>query len=335
MDLESFDTGLPEEPEGATVCYTDGSQMSPLEAKGDGIFPEGEVEEHDQDTNTIDNLPPLSSKPMGDVGFGFVIRATPKNIVQWGNLGSDAIVYQGEVFAVHAAALWLLEHPPDTPVHFYIDSQAAIKALNAIEITSKTVLNCRITLCQLERQCPVTLHWVEAHAGHELNEEADRAAKFGTMSRWTYPVPLADCIIKSKLRLESCETWGDRWAAEPTCRQTRLLLPAPDAHMAKFLFKLSRDNISAMVHFISGHNHLLYHQLLTGKTQSALCRLCQEETETAWHFLTKCPALEMGRLMFFLQHQTKENPQPDSLFNFITTFIPHLLVHPGNNTPPP
>ena len=205
----------------------------------------------------------IKSTRIGNVGFGFVIKAEPKNIIQWGNLGPDASVYQGEVFAVHKAAEWLLGDDRLFPVHFFIDSQATIESLESVEITSQTVLNCRLILERLEENGPVILHWVKAHVGHELNEEADRAAKFGTFSRWVYQVPIADSIVKSKLREESRLEWAKRWHQEPTCRQTRLILPDPNPRMAKFLFKLSRHYMSMMVHFISGHNHLRYCLLYT------------------------------------------------------------------------
>ena len=142
-------------------------------------------------------------------------------------------------------------------------------------------------------------------------------------------MPIADSIIKTKLRDQSRVTWARRWRQEPTCRQTRLVLPEPMPQMAKFLFKLSRHYLSMMVHFISGHNHLRYHQVLTGKTRIIECRLCGECAETAWHILRDCPALEMARLMAFLEDQSKSNPPPDRLFQFITTNIPHLLVYPN------
>ena len=64
-----------------------------------------------------------------------------------------------------------------------------------------------MALSSLENTRPVTLHWVKANAGHDLNEEADRAAKFGTFSRWTYTVPLAICTIKAKIREDSRKQW--------------------------------------------------------------------------------------------------------------------------------
>ena len=46
-----------------------------------------------------------------------------------GNLGPRATVFQGEVFAIQKAAEWLLAEGGTDPVHFYIDSQAAITAI--------------------------------------------------------------------------------------------------------------------------------------------------------------------------------------------------------------
>ena len=140
-----------------------------------------------------------------------------------------------------------------------------------------------MTLISLEEVRPVTLHWVKAHPGHELYEEADRAAKLGTFSGWTYTVPLAECTIKAKIRGDLRKQWVDRWRREISCRQTRLLLPELNAQMVEFLFKLSRHFFSQLVQFISGHNYLLYLQVLMGKSEVVDCWLCGVEAETAWH----------------------------------------------------
>ena len=41
-DWDSFDSGTPEEPDGTVICYTNGSQITENEAKGDGLDPEEE-----------------------------------------------------------------------------------------------------------------------------------------------------------------------------------------------------------------------------------------------------------------------------------------------------
>ena len=67
-------------------------------------------------------------------------------------------------------------------VKFFSDSQAAIKALNKSEITSKIVLDAHMALNMLAkdtRRCDLV--WVKAHAGHDGNEEADHMARKATL----------------------------------------------------------------------------------------------------------------------------------------------------------
>ena len=126
------------------------------------------------------------------MGFGSIIT-------QWVNLGPRASAFQGEVFAVHKAAEWLQEEEDTSSLHFFIDSQAAFLALAQITCTSHIVSHCKAIIVELLQHRPVTLHWVKAHVGHETNEEADRAAKFGTISQWHYSVPLSGSWIKGEL----------------------------------------------------------------------------------------------------------------------------------------
>ena len=163
VDWDSFKDGCPELQEG-TVCYTEGSQTE------------------------------LEDGSLSDVGFGFVIQNTDGNTTKiWGNIGK-ATVFQVEAFAIHKAAKVLLEYEP-TPVHFYVDCQSVIIDVCGIECNTLTIFQCKQMLEQLCATRSVTFHWVKAHVGHDLNEEADRLAKLGTTSHWTYSVPLAWCQV--------------------------------------------------------------------------------------------------------------------------------------------
>ena len=323
VDWESFKTGTPQDVEGIT-CYTDGSQMSLEEAKGEGLIPEGEQPSEDPTNNPF----APSRGGMGNVGFGFVISKPIGKTTQWGNLGEDATVFQGEVFAVHKASEWLRDDVETDPIHFFIDSQAAIRAIAAIECDSITVANCKDALKTLMRTRPVTLHWVRAHVGHKLNEEADRAAKFGTFSRWVYKVPISPCKIKQKLKQQFRDKWIRRWSAEKSCRQTRLFLPQPDPRLSKALITLPRKDLSMMVQFLTGHNHLNYHRNLMRKTADPKCRLCKEEPETSWHLITECPSLEGSRWYLFLPGQSMSLPDPEKLMTFVLGQISYLLEYP-------
>ena len=119
------------------------------------------------------------------------------------------------------------------------------------KITSKTVLNCRCSLAKLDKVSPVTLHWAKAHTGHELNKEADRAAKFGTISRWTYKVRLPESIIKVKIQGESVREWENTGVQKliaarlvtfsqlPLCTRQNAYLPQPHKYSHYGSFHIS------------------------------------------------------------------------------------------------
>ncbi len=60
-----------------------------------------------------------------------------------------------------------------------MDSQAALLALDNMEIHSYLVWECVQALGELGRHDEVSLCWVKAHMGYKLNEEADALAKEG------------------------------------------------------------------------------------------------------------------------------------------------------------
>ncbi|KAJ8940947.1 hypothetical protein NQ318_010148 [Aromia moschata] len=59
------------------------------------------------------------------------------------------------------------------------DSQAAVKALGAVEIHSQAVKDCMDSLTQLADHNSIPLKWVRGHQGHEGNERADFLSQKG------------------------------------------------------------------------------------------------------------------------------------------------------------
>ena len=138
-------------------------------------------------------------------------------------------------------------------IHFYIDSQAAILAITSVECSSVTIYNCILSLQKLIIQgSHVTIHWVRAHDGIKLNEEADRLAKFGTMSSWLHYVPTSWSYIKTVFRKQALLEWYKRWKGTPTCRQTKLFLPCYNPRFSQFLWKLDRFTLSRLIQFVAG-----------------------------------------------------------------------------------
>ena len=110
-------------------------------------------------------------------------------------MGNKAIVFQGEIYAIQKAAEALLIYEDCDPITFFIDSQAAILALVGHTFTSRTVKECFDVICKLANTHTVTLSWVKAHAGHELNELADEQAKLGTLVEEVTSIPVPWCIL--------------------------------------------------------------------------------------------------------------------------------------------
>ena len=57
-------------------------------------------------------------------------------------------------------------------------------------------------------------------------------------------------------------------------------------------FNISRSNLTRLISIITGFNCLSYIQFKANPTINPLCRLCGEESETFWHFVTECPRLK-------------------------------------------
>ena len=151
------------------------------------------------------------------------------------------------------------------------------------------------------------------------------------MSRWRHTVPVSWSHIKTELKNASIRTWYKRWAREPTCRQTRLLLPCYYPRLSQMLWKLDRRSLSKMVQFITGHNYLLYHLKNVSKSNTDVCRSCDSAPETAWHLLTECPALAVDRMMQFFEAESFSLPDPERLKSMVLyTVIGSRLGHPGS-----
>lgn len=64
-------------------------------------------------------------------------------------------------------------------IYIFIDSQAAIKALNNHRLISKLVWDCHEYLVQLAEHNGVQLIWVPGHEDIDGNEMVDQLAKLG------------------------------------------------------------------------------------------------------------------------------------------------------------
>ena len=119
----------------------------------------------------------------------------------------------------------------DDPVTIYSDSQASLKALNAVQIKSKLTMDTIEALNDLSGalNTQVTLRWVKGHAGHLGNETADEAAAKAedlTTSEPDSPDP-PKAILHTEVDAACNQLWRQLWDNTLGHRQTRYWLLVP------------------------------------------------------------------------------------------------------------
>ncbi len=245
------------------------------------------------------------SKLDKNAGYGYCI--TKGNVLlasESGQLSQSNSVFQAEIFAITKACDKLLEDPPNE-VTIFSDSQAAINAIATLNIRQGTVKDCVNALNELGQECKVDVKWVRGHKGHTGNEVADYLAKSGTTNSSNFsqvkpPISWAkECISK-----EAQKTWDKRWESLELARQTKIWLPRYKKSYSNFFIKLDRNELGLVIQAITGHNRLNRHEnLISGVSPS--CRFCEEEDETFFHLIAKCPAFLVKRWAIF------ESPEMD------------------------
>ncbi|KAJ8962674.1 hypothetical protein NQ318_001069 [Aromia moschata] len=89
-------------------------------------------------------------------------------------------VQQTEITAISACAQEMIRRSyTNKRIQIISDSQAALKALGAVEIHSLAAKDCMDSLTQLAEHNSITLQWVRGHQVHEGNEKAEFLAKKG------------------------------------------------------------------------------------------------------------------------------------------------------------
>lgn len=211
------------------------------------------------------------------------------------NLGVYATIFQAEIFAIARCAEALLEkNVSEYRICICVDSQAALKALQAPYIRSKSILVCAEALEKLAFFNSVKLIWVPGHQGVPGNEEADRLAKIGADMVNLSPeplVPLSNCTVKNYRRVWLYNVFGSWFEnSAGSLWQTRRIIKEPNPKYTQQLITLNRNELRLMIGVITGHVALNYHLSKFVSDLSPLCGCCSEQVETAIHLLCVCPA---------------------------------------------
>ena len=209
-------------------------------------------------------------------------------------------VFQAELRAIQATCKYL-NNTVHQEITFYVDSQAALKALQTPSIKSYMVAETKEMLDKLGEMNIVQLQWIKAHVGFLGNENADAAAKAGSQSsRYCTDnnIKTSRTEIKNILRDRRNQEWKHLWDSVTDCRQSKLFMEQPNKKIWQDIKDMRQKGVSSIVRFLTGHTFMNRHNdiIKYGKdaaadSPEANCRLCEEGEETPEHLITDCPCL--------------------------------------------
>ena len=157
-----------------------------------------------------------------------------------------------------------------------------------------------------------TIAWVKAHIGTPGNEAAVAIARLGAENidnkNQKINTPLPGKTAKLEIDHAIRKEWKRKWQNVPHYKHTKYLYSGPDKNRAKKILNISRSHLTRLISIITGFNCLSYIQFKANPTINPLCRLCEEDNKTFWHFITECPRLHTYRNDTFLD----DIPQQDS-----------------------
>jgi hypothetical protein len=227
-------------------------------------------------------------------------------------LGPITTAYQATLTAILRGAEALVPYAQEGKITLFCSQQSAILALNNPILKSKLTLATHAELDNLAlvSNHPVKLAWARPKPGCSGIGTASTLAKQGARTV-TDPeavdVPVCKSQIKQDIKNEVDRRWCRRWSKTTTARHTRLLWPTINNLRSCQLLLCNREEFAVWVRMLTGHNNLNKHSALCKEVESAQCRFCLNEEETAIHLLTDCPTFESARLRLFGSTPTEIN----------------------------
>ena len=110
-------------------------------------------------------------------------------------LGKHATVFQVEIYTILACVYQIqLQNRLEKYVSICSDSQAALKALQAVRTLSPLVHQCQRVLNDISTRHAVGLYWVPGHAGVPGKEIANELARGGSALGFLGPEPARESL---------------------------------------------------------------------------------------------------------------------------------------------
>jgi ribonuclease HI len=277
------------------------------------------LEYHESDIHVYTD----GSKTSSGTGLGVVIqREGQPDILFSERTPEGSTVFEAELTAINFAAEQLTRmKTKGQNVVIFSDSLSSLHTISRSKVTTSLASGTIYKLQNLSRKNKVTLQWVKAHVGTPGNELADSLAKTGTRlwgpTRFKFMPSHRRC--GQVIRDNTLKTWGQKWAAHTECRQTKNWFPKRDARKSHLMLKYGRLTLNEMVRFVTGFNYLNYHNHNMGKSDTDMCRLCNEGVEETLHLVKDCPELNsLSREIFGPWGISPGTWTPKGLKTFVT-----------------
>jgi ribonuclease HI len=243
------------------------------------------------------------SKTERGTGSGVYIASEYCEIYE--SLGKYATVFMSEVHAIYICIKKCIERKHmNKTIYIMSDSQATLKALSQFRVNSRIIWKCLEQIYELSRRNTVKFIWVPGHSNIDGNEAADRLAREGSASTFAGEEP---CV---GIALQTAKSAIFEWLIDQsTCywelqgmhlsQHVHNFIPRRSPTRTKELLRMSVVQVRVLVAFLSGHARVLKHLKNMNLSSTDLCRICEEEEETAEHILCNCRGLENRRRRFF------------------------------------
>ena len=190
-------------------------------------------------------------------------------------------------------------------------NQIPIKTILALDqtlINEKLTMACTRALKKFGKRCQITLEWIKSHVGHAGNELADAEAKQGAIDGLLDEgVDLPKSHLKYKIKIAFEKIWENEWLNRSNekrdfdYRQSKLWIKSYRKDISEEIGDLPREVASQVIGLITGHCNVRYHLRRTKPDlyPTSVCRLCENETEDAFHIVFKCPRIRVERAQSF------------------------------------
>lgn len=268
-------------------------------------------------------------------GTGSGIYSSDLSLKVSTSLGQYATISQAEIYAIIEICDEISKRKlQDREINNFTDSQASIKALQSHCFTSKTTMECHERLIEISAANKVNLVWVPGHQNIEGNEEADDAARTGSINPFYGPEPALGLTYATQRKIIRDYFKNKHrilWQGLQNCKHSRELINGPNSNITRYLLNKPRNDLRKLIGILTGHCNLNKHMFRMGLVQEELCVRCNEEAETPLHLLSVCPAIADARRSMmenpFPNAQQLRNMKISKLHRFARKYIYRNEVH--------